>query len=182
MGEFLAPTLLVATPPLVDPNFKETVVLLFLHNKSGAMGIVINRPTEYTVGEILGHMTEVDYPYLADTVFWGGPVSRETGWFVFKGEDPSNRSLELGKGLRISGSLDLALALPSVAEGSPIFYMGYAGWAPGQLEREIEEGAWLTTDLDPELIFEVPVEKRWNAVYERLGIDPTMWVSTPGEG
>jgi len=166
----------------VDPNFKETVVLLFLHNPGGAMGVVINRPTEYTVGEILGAVTDVDYPYLAQTVFWGGPVARETGWFIFKGKDPTERSLDLGSGLRLSGSLDLARALPSIAQGPPIFYMGYSGWAPGQLEKEIEEGAWLTAEIDPELIFDVPPEKRWLKVYEHLGIDPALWVPTPGEG
>ncbi len=179
MGDSLAPTLLVATPPMIDPNFKETVVLLFLHNEGGAMGVVINRPTELTVGEVLSAMTPVDYPYLAEPIFWGGPVAPETGWFLFKGDDPSNQSIDLGNNIRISGSLDLAVTLPKIAEDKPIFYMGYAGWGPGQLDREIEEGAWLTADIDEDILFKIPPQDRWLKVYERLGIDPLSWIAEP---
>ncbi len=183
MSEYIAPTFLVSTPPLLDPNFNESVVLLFEHNDQGAMGLVINRPTRTTVAEMMGPMVDPNYPYMGDNVFWGGPVGLNMGWYVFDGEDHSGRSLSLGQGLRISGSLELARDLPGLCkEKPPIFYMGYAGWGPYQLDREIEEGAWLTVDIDRRLFFDIEPESRWKFAYNLLGIDPAMWTGITGEG
>ncbi len=165
---------LVAMPGMLDPNFEHTVALVCEHNQDGAMGVVINRPLDINVSEILKHLeippsdTFKDRPALA-----GGPVHEHIGFVLHQGDTPFESSLPIGEHLYLTSSKD---ALAALAKGETQDYanliLGYAGWTSGQLERELEENAWLVLPATPEIIFEVPVHKRWEMAIRSLGIDP----------
>ena len=180
----LAPGFLLATPTLLDPNFVRTVVLMFHHDERGALGIVVNRPTKRKLGEVLKaanldtpDRTIHDLPIMA-----GGPVLTEAGWLIFEGDDPLGQSFDLGDGLRATGSIEVfkkVIERPTV--GRILFALGYAGWAPGQLDSEMEAGAWQPCPLDRAMLFDVACEERWRRCYLSMGIDPNLWAITPGE-
>jgi putative transcriptional regulator len=173
----LAPGFLVAAPPLGDPNFDRSVVLLAAHGPDGAFGWIINGRELMTMGELLvrAQITETA-PDLSGSVRVGGPVSSDQVWVIYR---PDERfvglegELELGNGVSASASRRV---LELVAEGSVpkslLAVAGYAGWAPLQLEEEIRRGSWLPTDFAPELVFDVPSNRLWTAAYERLGTTP----------
>ena len=184
----LAPGFLVAAPPLGDPNFDRSVVLLAAHGSDGAFGWVLNGRVLMTLGEILKR-TEIPAPpsstaALTGSVRAGGPVSPEQVWLVYPERDRFinvEGQLEVGPGVLASASRS---ALELIATGNVpsqmIGLLGYAGWAPGQLENEIRVGAWLPVDLDVDLVFEVPREKLWERAYEKVGVTPMSFTSRVG--
>lgn len=174
----LAPGLLVAAPPLGDPNFDQSVVLLMAHNEDGAFGWVVNGKPVMTVGELLVHAGISSTPADIDSpVRVGGPVAREQVWLLLRVDEvPAGlaaRVSDVGAGIVATASRE---ALEAVAEaGAPpslVALVGYAGWAPGQLEDEIRAGAWLPTDVYAELVFDTERERVWQAAYERVGASP----------
>jgi putative transcriptional regulator len=171
----LAPSFLLSMPQLVDPNFSRTVVLLCKHNEDGALGLVVNRPL-VTTGRVT---VNLDPPVSTERelqVWVGGPVEPHRSW-VLVGEEPDQEEevsgLRIADGLYLSTSPDL---LRRLLEPSPPplarLIVGYAGWGPGQLEAELEESAWLMSDVDRDLIFNTPSDKLWEAAIRRLGADP----------
>jgi putative transcriptional regulator len=173
----LAPGLLLAAPPLGDPNFDRSVVLLAAHGPDGAFGWVINGRELMTVSELLlrAEITEqcIEVPGI---VRLGGPVSPEQVWLVYRSEERFENlegQFDVGRGVTACASRKV---LEAIAGGvhlkSLIGLVGYAGWAPSQLENEIRLGAWLPTDLEPHLIFDVPAEERWQRAYEQMGTTP----------
>lgn len=175
----LAPTLLVAMPQLQDPNFHRSVVLLCEHAAEGAMGLVINRATETRASDIV----QLDPPPEHDSgiVVWiGGPVDPARGWLLLA--DDLGDAIEVSPGLYLSASRDL---LRRVIEASDLaekcrFLVGYAGWGPKQLDRELAASAWLTVPVDKQLLFETPSEDLWEVTIRRLGIDPNALAMGPG--
>jgi putative transcriptional regulator len=180
-----APGFLLATPSLMDPIFKQTVVLLFHHDAGGASGLVFNRPSDQAVGDLLSSigLTPRDERMAAMLVGFGGPVAPGIGWVVYEGSEGRDESFSLADDLQVSGSRTV---LERLLKHDPAlrmrFVLGYAGWAPGQLEAEIEAGAWVTMSVDREILFESPPEDGWKAAYARLGIDPGMWSTSMGNG
>lgn len=178
----LAPGLLVAAPPLGDPNFDQSVVLLAAHGEDGAFGWVINGRSLMTLGELLVRAdvtkTELDLPGL---VKLGGPVSQEQIWLLYRSEERFtgvDGQFEVGEGITACASRQVLEALAEGASSpSVIGLAGYAGWAPMQLENEIRAGAWLPTDVEADLIFEVPSEELWRRAYERIGMTPIAFTS-----
>jgi putative transcriptional regulator len=154
--ESLKGKLLVATPELLDPNFFRTVVLVLEHTDEGAIGVVLNRPSDYDVDAALP-----DWEARAaspSVVFVGGPVSEST-------------AICLG---RIGGSEDISVVDASrdpedLAAQKVRFFAGYAGWMEGQLELEIEEGAWLVVDASSDDALADDPELLWSRVLERQG-------------
>lgn len=180
-----APGFLLATPTLVDPNFNRTVVLLFYHDENGAMGIVVNRPSDRKLKDILdvAGLKAADPGLPELPIFWGGPVAFGSGWIIFEGPDPREESFDLGNGLKVTGSLDVFRdLLKRRSARRMLFALGYAGWGPGQLETEMDAGAWFPMHVDLSLLFEVPCSERWHRAYMTLGIDPNLWSITQGEG
>jgi putative transcriptional regulator len=173
----LAPGLLVAAPPLADPNFDRSVVLLAAHGPEGAFGWVINGREVMTVGELLDRAdVSGDAPSPLGQVRIGGPVAQEQVWLVYRSEDRIEgvpEQFEVGPGVTASPSRRM---LEAIAGGrgarSLLGLVGYAGWAPWQLENEIRAGAWLPTDADPEIVFDVPRIEIWQRAYERVGTTP----------
>ncbi len=178
----LAPGLLIAMPQLLDPNFRRAVVLLVHHDDEGTFGLVVNREAEITV-ERLCDALDIDWGGDdAMSLGWGGPVQPNTGWMIFDSSDRQalDEATGVAPGLHVAGSLD---ALRRVAMDPPEhlrLLLGYAGWAPGQLEQELAQGAWLLAPASPEVVFDVEPEAMWEHVVRSLGIDPTTLVATPG--
>lgn len=186
----LAPGFLIASPPLGDPNFERTVVLLVLHGDHGALGFVVNRVAPLSLGEVLGF---AGYgPRIGATegsVFVGGPVEPGSGWVLSKhgGEIPPEGALSVSDQVWISSSRaafdDLARDLePDPTDGSSrgigrrMVLLGYAGWGPGQLEGEIAEGAWLPTPFDETVLFDVSIERKWESAHALIGVSPAMGI------
>jgi putative transcriptional regulator len=167
----LAPTLLLSMPQMHDPNFERAVVLLCDHSDQGAFGLVLNRPTTTAAAEAVA----LDPPVARDNgpLLWtGGPVEPQRGWILL-GSDPDDEDAsEVAPGLYLSTSIDL---LRRVLETPPIrtrVLTGYAGWGPGQLDEEIAASAWLTVDVDPDIIFETPADAMWDRAIRTLGTEP----------
>lgn len=173
----LAPGLLVAAPPLGDPNFDQSVVLLAAHGPEGAFGWVINGRDVMTIDELLVRADVTDSSIDAKgAVRVGGPVAQEQVWLVYRTEhklDGLDEQFDVGSGITASPSRKL---LEAVAAGraptSLVGLVGYAGWAPAQLENEIRLGAWLPTAADPSLLFDVARGDVWRCAYERAGVTP----------
>lgn len=179
----LAPGLLVAAPSLLCPVFHRTVVLLVEHDEDGALGFVINRPTDTPVTSLLEGLEIEDLAQELDAEVWvGGPVAPETGWVLFDPTSFDSREVEaVHLSPRIAVSASRAF-LERIAEGrGPARYavlLGYAGWGPGQLDDEIREGSWIWTDPDASLVFDREHEHRWAGALATLGIDPARVVGT----
>lgn len=185
----LAPGFLIASPPLGDPNFDRTVVLLAIHGENGALGFVVNRKAPLTLGELLsfagyGNGKDAD----SSPVFVGGPVQPSSGWILGVDLDAgsSGEVIPVGDRIRITSSRDafdaLARDMQSRPAGSPdphrrFVMLGYSGWAPGQLEGEVAAGAWLPVPLDEGILFDAPVDDRWEKAYALLGLTPAVGMS-----
>jgi putative transcriptional regulator len=172
--------LLVAAPPLVDPNFDRTVVLMLEHGDEGALGLVLNRPSETPLIDAVP-----EWSPLAATpavVFAGGPVSPDSVIALARSEVDDDRDgwVPITAGI---GTIDLARApeeVPVVIEGVRVF-VGYAGWAPGQLEDELERGAWFVVDFDLDDAFSREPDHLWRHVLRRQTGRLAMFANAPGD-
>lgn len=172
---------LIAMPGMADENFAGAVVYLCEHSDKGALGLVINKPTDITLGKLF-EKVELDLPGQAlaiQPVYFGGPVQTERGFVL---HDPQaddgpafNSTLQVPGGLEMTTSKDV---LEALAQGRGprrvLVTLGYSGWGAGQLEDEISRNGWLTVDAQPEIIFDTPVAQRYERALALLGIDPRM--------
>lgn len=166
--ESLRGSLLVASPSLVDSNFRRTVVLIGEHGEEGAMGVVLNRPSETTVAEAAAGLAPL--VEAGDPVFVGGPVSPEAVVVLADVDDDSLAAeLVLGEIGFLRGDLDLEdPGLPLVVRRARVF-AGYAGWTPGQLEVELESTDWLVEPARPDDLFAPAEGDLWASVVGRKG-------------
>lgn len=176
MAPSLAPVFLLAMPQMADPNFQRAVVLLCRHNNEGAFGLVVNRPL-LTTGTVT---VNLDPPVSTDRelqLWVGGPVEPERSW-ILVGQEPDEEEelsgMRIAERLYLSASPDMLRRLlrPSPPPMARLI-VGYAGWGPGQLEAELEQSAWLMSDVDRDLIFNTPAEQLWEKAIRRLGADPS---------
>ena len=188
MASDLAPGFLVASPSLLDPHFKRSVVLLVEHREEGSLGFVINRPGEVTlpeVAEALG-LDAQQVRASDEQVVVGGPVAPDTGWIVCEHDVgvalAQGELVRVSEGLAVSASRDLLIAMLRDGTTHPMLLaLGYSGWGPGQLDQEISQGAWIPVDLDETIVFQTPIEERWAAALRTLGIDPArLTAASPG--
>ena len=183
-GFSLANHFLIAMPAMADERFSGTVIYVCEHNARGALGIVINRPTELTLESLFERVDlklEIA-PLVALPVFLGGPVQVERGFVLHDQPDAGYSStLPVGGGLALTTSKDV---LEAVAAGSGphhlLVSLGYAGWGPGQLENELAQNAWLTVPAAANVIFDVPYPERFNAALGLLGITASMLSAEAG--
>jgi len=179
-ADHLANQFLIAMPGMADPNFSGTVIYLFEHNERGAMGLVVNRPTEVDLAMLFDKIElklEIA-PLLDQPVYFGGPVQVERG-FVLHEPNPGtsySSSLIIPGGLTMTTSKDVLEAVAS-GNGPPKFLMtlGYAGWGAGQLEEEIILNGWMNVPLSrqqmAEIIFDTPYSQRYERAMSHLGFD-----------
>lgn len=160
MSETLRGSLLVAAPALHDPNFHRTVVLVAEHTDEGAMGLVLNRPTDTPVAAALPELAPIAGE--ADPVYVGGPVALESVLAVAELEEPEDASDLL------FGSVGFVQE-PDVPVVRGRIFVGYAGWSPGQLEAELEDESWLVVEAEPDDLFGDDADGLWSAVLRRQG-------------
>ena len=173
MADDIAPGFLVAVPQLGDPNFKQSVVLLLQQSDEGALGIVINRETSLLLKDLC---RDHDIPYAGDPgkrVRQGGPVQPEQGMVVFGDEHTDPEGRRVARGLQVSASTGTLSRLCNLPGGRFHCYSGYAGWAPGQLEREITEGSWIVIPVNAKVILDASPNDMWVKVLRDNGIDPS---------
>ena len=165
---------LIAMPSMADPNFSQTVTYLCVHDADGAMGIVINRPMPFGLGVVLSQLdlspregTMDDVP-----VYQGGPVQPERGFILHRPGSDSESVMKVTEEVSVGTSKDL---LEAISRGTgpeqALIALGYAGWAAGQLEREVTENAWLTGPANLDILFDTPAEQRWQRAATLLGVD-----------
>jgi putative transcriptional regulator len=166
-------------PALNDPNFARSVTYICSHDDGGAMGIIINRPMALTLGEVMGQMQlEVTYAEIAaHPVLEGGPVLQDRGFVL---HDRTSGPIQTWEALLEIKNTDMGVAtsrdvLQALARGEGpsrvIVALGYAGWGPGQLEREYQSNAWLSGPAESEVIFSMPFEERYAAAARIVGVD-----------
>ncbi len=168
--------LLIALPNLAETPFERTVTLLCEHNEDGALGLVINRPMdELDLADMLDHL-ELEHPALdgqSVPVYWGGPVNNERGFVLHRDNSEWDSTMHLSEHLSLTSSRDILAAIGRGEGPSQYLVMlGYAGWDGGQLERELSENAWLSTQLDESIVFDIDVKRRWDAANSTLGVNP----------
>ena len=176
-AEPVQPGFIIASPQLKDPNFERTLVLLCQHDEEGALGLVINREGPISLDEVLSSLGLPTDPSAERTTWWGGPVGPGAGFVLFAGEVGAEQGWSLAGQIAISPSMEQLQRL--VHAGLPFeLCLGYAGWGPGQLEHEITHGSWLFTDLDPSLVFEAPLEERYDRALASLGLTASeVWMA-----
>jgi putative transcriptional regulator len=180
MGASLKGKLLVATPLIGDPNFERTVVLLLEHNDEGALGVVLNRPSDV---ELLGPLPEWDrFAAHPSVVFVGGPVSREAVIALARVRPGVEEPAWVTVSDRVA-AVDLNRDPDEVGGRVETvrFFAGYAGWAPGQLEDEIEAGAWFVVEARPGDTFAADPENLWRRVLRRQGGTTAMFANFPDD-
>jgi putative transcriptional regulator len=185
--------LLVASPQMEDAFFARTVVLLCDYTEEGAIGIIVNRQTDVTRAEVLDQMGVPDGGGIADAVRWGGPVQPGAVFMTFVRQDlpveicavadveddDAEPAFAVTETLQVTPSKGIIEAVSAKTDnGGAFLTLGYAGWAPGQLDEEIQSGSWIFMDEDPTLIFSVDPEEQWEHCMATLGLERGMlWMN-----
>lgn len=170
----LANHFLIAMPGLRDPNFSRTVTYVCEHTEHGAMGIVINRPMEICLGEILEQLEieVMDHGVVDTPIYLGGPVQTDRGFVLHNQGLTYDSTLNVAPNISVTTSRDI---LEAIAAGKGpslrLIALGYAGWGGGQLEQEMGANAWLSGPADNDILFQVPPPRRWQAAASLLGVD-----------
>ena len=168
MNEPLAAgTLLIADPFLKDPNFMRTVVFLCDHQAEGSIGFVINRRYEKSIGELINDLEMCNFP-----VYYGGPVQKDTLHFLHQCPDLIEGGVEITKGIFWGGNFEQVTDLIKKGELEPQmirFYLGYSGWGEEQLDTELNEKTWLTTEGNPQLVFHRNISLIWQDALKQIG-------------
>jgi putative transcriptional regulator len=176
---------LIAMPALADPNFFQTVTYISEHNANGALGLVINRPLDLSLEELLDHLNiaTARFDLTKTPIHYGGPVQPEQGFVLHSPIGHWNATLRVTDHIGITTSRDI---LQAVADGQGpdrlLVALGYAGWGPGQLERELAENSWLSSPADFDILFHTPSEQRWLAAAALLGINLNLLSTNAGHG
>ncbi|HEX4985443.1 MAG TPA: YqgE/AlgH family protein [Burkholderiales bacterium] len=168
---------LIAMPNMADPHFAKSLTFVCEHNEQGALGVVVNRPTDMTLDALLEQIEiPLDNPAAKNVpVYFGGPVQVDRGFVLHRPLGGWQSTLAINGELGLTTSRDILQALnrgggPGL--GNILVSLGYAGWAPGQLEQELAQNAWLTVEAQPSVIFDLPSSERFVAAMELLGFDP----------
>ena len=166
--------LLIALPSLRDQFFERSVTLVCQHDADGAMGIMVNRASEYSVGEVLQQMGMPceNTALHIQPVLNGGPVHPERGFVLHDGDSTWDSSLEVDDGLFLTTSRDVLQAM-ALGKGPQrtLVVLGCAGWGAGQLEQEIMDDSWLVVPTQRDVLFEMPLAQRWQSAAGGFGID-----------
>lgn len=179
----LSNQLLVALPALHDPHFARSVALICQHDGDGAMGVVINRPSEYSLGEVLQQMgiASDSEALQSQVVLAGGPVHPERGFVLHDGDREWDSSLAVGDGLYLTTSRDVLEALArGDGPAQAVVALGCAGWGAGQLEQELVEDSWLMVPAQRAVLFDLPLDQRWQAAAGSIGVDLVNYASHSG--
>ncbi|SQI35897.1 Uncharacterized ACR, COG1678 [Leminorella richardii] len=169
---------LIAMPGLEDPRFAHSVVYVCEHSKNGAMGLIINKPVaELTVRGMLSQLN-IDqafkvYPeHLNRPVLDGGPLADDRGFILHTPKPGFSSSIQISDDVMITSSKDVLETLGSASQpDETLVALGYSGWESGQLEKELMENSWLTVEADSQILFHTPIDLRWPAAAQKLGVN-----------
>lgn len=183
-GDYLDGKLLVAMPGMRDPRFSHSLVYLCAHSDEGAMGLIVNKRAEaLTLTDLFGKIgIPIGDGLGRQPVRYGGPVETGRG-FVLHSSDyhATDATMKVDDGTSMTATMDILQAMShEMGPEQAIVTLGYAGWAPGQLETELQANGWLTVDADPELLFGGDDDEKWAAALSKLGIDPAHLTSSGG--
>ena len=165
---------LIAMPAMVDSYFSKTLVYVAEHNERGALGVIVNRPIDMSLGTLL---EKIDVPLEVDgfanlPVLFGGPVQTDRGFVLHRPVGQWQSTLAINDQVGLTSSRDILQAMGSTGEPSEVLVsLGYAGWSAGQLEWELSQNSWLTVAASAEIIFALPPEERLPAAMQLLGVD-----------
>ncbi len=186
----LSGQLLIAMPGMSDTRFDKSVIYMCAHSEQGAMGLIINKAAPLMrFGDLLaqldllpGSPPDCTPDMLAMPVLYGGPVEQERGFVLHSSDYLSGEaSLSVSNSIAITATIDI---LRDMASGRgparSLLALGYSGWAPGQIEDEIQRNGWLTCEADDEIVFRLDFAQRYNAALRKLKIDPAMLSSMSG--
>lgn len=187
MRSELAPGFLIAAPSMNDQSFDDSVVLLVESNEAGAMGFVINRTLDITIGELAEELKiDVDPTHAAFPVYGGGPVHPERGWVLARRLETTppdlEVALELPNSVVVITAIDALKALLATPNQCFRLMLGYAGWGPAQLEGELKQGAWLPLGFRSQLLFETEPDAAFKDALEALGLGPSFLWGKGGQG
>ncbi len=183
LDRFLTGQVLIAMPAMADPRFARTVIYLCAHTLDGAMGLVLNRPiVKPTFDELLRQLQVAPLPPARQVrLCAGGPVENGRGFVLHTADWTGEGSLRVDPDLALTASLDV---LKVIAEGGGprecVLALGYAGWGPGQLDREIQENAWLSAPADEPLLFDADHDTKWRRALAKLHVDPLLLSDAAG--
>lgn len=181
----LTGNLLLAMPGMADPFFSQTLTIICDHSEEGAMGLVINQPTEVSLQEVFEQLafTDVSTEAMQKPIGYGGPVGKDQGFILHTAdkEQQWSSSFEVIEGIELTASQDIVEAV-SKGNGPDkwLFVLGYAGWGAGQLETELVGDSWITLPATEQLIFDTPAEEQLKAAASNLGIDFSRLATTTG--
>ena len=176
-SDYLEGQLLVAMPTMTDPRFQRSVIYMCAHSADGAMGLVINKVIDtIEFPDLLRQLSiEPDVPSAGIRVHFGGPVETGRGFVLHSDDYQQDATLRIRDGIALTATVDVLRAM-AAGQGPrrSLLALGYAGWAPGQLEREIQDNGWLHCAADADLIFGTDVESKYDRALRKIGIGPGM--------
>lgn len=175
---------LIAMPSMSDPRFAHALTYIIKHDDEGAVGIVVNKPLALPLEQLFAEIsTSLVAPlrHPEQRVLCGGPVNPQMGFVLHRQRGDWNSTMPVAEGICVTSSRDILDAI-ALGEGPDdyIVALGYAGWSAGQLEQEMAENVWLTCPADSELLFDVPLDERWQTGIKRLGVDPSFLSNDAG--
>ncbi len=183
----LANHFLIAMPSMLDPVFGGTVIYLCEHNANGALGVIINKPTDMTMDVLFDRIdlkleiAPSQKQISEKQVMFGGPVQVERGFVLHTPMKPFSSMMKVAEDVTLTTSKDVLEAVASGQGPSRVLVtLGCAGWSAGQLEDEIARNGWLTVRADPSILFDMPIAERFAAAFKLLGVDPMMLASEAG--
>ena len=174
---------LIAMPAMADPNFSRTLTYICEHNADGALGVIVNRPSDMSLSTLF---ERVEIPVESDEIasmptYFGGPVQTDRGFVLHRPVGEWQSTLRVNDEIALTSSRDILQAMGGSGQPSDaLVFLGYSGWGAGQLEWELSQNAWLTVEADPAIIFRLPPERRLPAAMQLLGVDFTNLSDTAG--
>lgn len=180
---YLEGKLIMAMPAMGDPRFEQTVIYMCAHSEDGAMGLVVNKPVDYiTFPELLDQLDiEVQAPVEDILVHAGGPVETGRGFVLHSTDYLQDSTLVVTETIGLTATADILTAIgEGVGPRRSLLALGYSGWAPGQLEHEIQSNGWLHTDADEDLVFGADLDQKWSHAIGKLGINLSLFTGDAG--
>ncbi|MFT7227800.1 MAG: putative transcriptional regulator [Methylophilaceae bacterium] len=182
-GQFL-----IAMPSMTDPRFSQTISFICTHNEDGAMGIVLNRPSEYNVEDLLNQieLKITPSPLLEDAIYEGGPVQTDRGFVLHVPQQEYNSTIQINDNISLTTSKDiLEAAADNQAPKKMIIALGYAGWSAGQIEEEMGQNAWLSLEATEQqalqkIIFDTPANNRFKLGMDMMGLNSSNLLDVAG--
>jgi putative transcriptional regulator len=182
-GQFL-----IAMPSMTDPRFSQTISFICTHNEDGAMGIVLNRPSEYNVEDLLNQieLKITPSPLLEDAIYEGGPVQTDRGFVLHVPQQEYNSTIQINDNISLTTSKDiLEAAADNQAPKKMIIALGYAGWSAGQIEEEMGQNAWLNLEATEQqalqkIIFDTPANNRFKLGMDMMGLNSSNLLDVAG--